>query len=345
MSKRVFLDIAIANVAAGRLVIELFCDEVPMTAENFRALCTGEKDFTHHNGTGGESIYNGGGPFNDESFKRKHDEPYLLSCANSGPNSNRSQFFITSKPVPHLDGKHVVFGRLVSGFDVFRKIENIPTDSKDKPLDPVVIANCGELVRKTVPSASTTSAPSESKSASKKRAASPSSSDSSDSSSSSSDSESDNSDSDRKRRKKKSSKSKKSSKKSKSKKARRATSSDDESVSESEAPKREATVSKDSEHKFLDREYTGKIHQKKDRLREFEEQQARLIQERTAQVRTDTAGRVVKGRGSVGFGQQAGANDGYRRNQNWRRDGDNSRRSDYDDRNRRERRDNGDERK
>ncbi|KAI9345643.1 cyclophilin-like domain-containing protein, partial [Obelidium mucronatum] len=173
--QRVFLDVSIGSSSAGRLVIELFSDTVPLTADNFRSLCTGEKgtstkrpgtllcyrgsrfhrvikdfmvqggDFINNNGTGGESIYNGGGAFNDESFARKHDEPFLLSCANSGPNTNRSQFFITAKPAPHLDGKHVVFGRLVSGFDVFSKMENTPTDSKDKPLDPITITNCGEL--------------------------------------------------------------------------------------------------------------------------------------------------------------------------------------------------------
>ncbi|OAJ36387.1 hypothetical protein BDEG_20567 [Batrachochytrium dendrobatidis JEL423] len=102
-------------------------------------------DFTKGDGTGGESIY--GGPFKDENLTFKHDQSCLLSMANRGPGTNGSQFFITSKPVPHLDGKHVVFGRLVLGTKLFRKIENIPTDKKDRPHATVLISNCGELER------------------------------------------------------------------------------------------------------------------------------------------------------------------------------------------------------
>ncbi|KAF9435977.1 hypothetical protein BGZ76_005119 [Entomortierella beljakovae] len=160
--------------AERRIIMELFKEEVPRTAENFRALCTGEKgiskisgvplhyrgsifhrvikgfmiqggDFTRRDGTGGESIY--GGPLVDEGgFKRKHDIEGLLSMANRGPNTSSSQFFLTTRPTPHLDGKHVVFGRVVKGYDIVEKIENTPIDERnDRPVGIVMIANCGEL--------------------------------------------------------------------------------------------------------------------------------------------------------------------------------------------------------
>ncbi|KAI9017583.1 cyclophilin-like domain-containing protein [Gaertneriomyces semiglobifer] len=222
---RCFFDIEIAGEKAGRVVFELFASTVPKTAENFRALCTGERgrstksdvlfwykgstfhriipefmiqggDFTKHDGTGGESIY--GSVFADESFERKHDADFLLSMANKGPNTNGSQFFITTAPAPHLDGKHVVFGRVVSGQDVVKKIEELPTDRKDRPHDRVVVANCGELERVVVKkkTAATATAKESSK---KKRPSSPS------PSSASSDSESE-SEEDRRQRKKKRSK-------------------------------------------------------------------------------------------------------------------------------------------
>lgn len=100
-------------------------------------------DFTRGNGTGGESIY--GEKFDDENFIHKHNKAGLLSMANAGPNTNGSQFFITTVPTPHLNGIHVVFGEVIKGMEVVRKIERVTTNSVDKPLTPVVIADCGEI--------------------------------------------------------------------------------------------------------------------------------------------------------------------------------------------------------
>lgn len=99
-------------------------------------------DFTAFNGTGGESIY--GEKFEDENFELKHDRPFLLSMANSGPATNGSQFFVTTVPTPHLDGKHVVFGEVINGKNLVRKIENLPTQS-DKPQFEAKVIDCGEL--------------------------------------------------------------------------------------------------------------------------------------------------------------------------------------------------------
>ncbi|KAJ2545020.1 hypothetical protein GGF49_000779 [Coemansia sp. RSA 1853] len=149
----------------GKVVVELRNDVVPKTTENFRALCTGEKgfgyknspvhriipqfmlqsgDFTHNDGTGGESIY--GPSFDDENFELKHDAAGLLSMANSGRNSNGSQFFITTAPCTWLDGKHVVFGKVVQGMSVIRSIEVLGSVS-GKPSETVVIDQCGEVTK------------------------------------------------------------------------------------------------------------------------------------------------------------------------------------------------------
>uniref|UniRef100_A0A7N9CM27 Peptidyl-prolyl cis-trans isomerase D n=1 Tax=Macaca fascicularis TaxID=9541 RepID=A0A7N9CM27_MACFA len=168
---RVFFDVDIGGERVGRIVLELFADIVPKTAENFRALCTGEKgigpttgkplhfkgcpfhriikkfmiqggDFSNQNGTGGESIY--GEKFEDENFHYKHDREGLLSMANAGRNTNGSQFFITTVPTPHLDGKHVVFGQVIKGIGVTRILENVEVKG-EKPAKLCIIAECGEL--------------------------------------------------------------------------------------------------------------------------------------------------------------------------------------------------------
>lgn len=160
-----FFDITAGGSPLGRIVFELYSDVVPKTAENFRCLCTGEKgnglhykgcgfhriipefmlqggDFTAHNGTGGKSIY--GSKFADENFNKKHDKVGLLSMANAGPNTNGSQFFITTVLCPWLDGKHVVFGEVIQGMDIVKKIEALGSQS-GKPKKAVVIADCGQL--------------------------------------------------------------------------------------------------------------------------------------------------------------------------------------------------------
>jgi len=176
----VFLDIHIGDEFAGRLIIELFANVVPKTCENFLQLCRGEGrrvnldskkqgdkearlsykgtifhrvinrfmlqggDFDNFDGTGGESIY--GSVFPDENFLLKHEVAGQLSMANAGPDTNGSQFFITTIAVPHLDNKHVVFGEVRKGLGIITDIEAMDTDQNDKPLVPVSIKNCGEIV-------------------------------------------------------------------------------------------------------------------------------------------------------------------------------------------------------
>ena len=165
----VFFDIAIGGQPAGRITMQLYAD-TPITSENFRALCTGEKgvgqqgkplhfkgcafhriipgfmaqggDFTRFNGTGGESIY--GNKFADENFNHKHTGPGDLSMANAGPGTNGSQFFMCFDAFPHLNNKHVVFGKITDGMDVLQKMEQQGSQSGACRTQ-VVIADCGQL--------------------------------------------------------------------------------------------------------------------------------------------------------------------------------------------------------
>ena len=169
VTAKVYFDITMDGEDAGRIVMGLFGNDVPKTAYNFYHLCKGEKknpsgvelkfsgsgfhrvipnfmiqggDFTQHNGRGGESVF--GAKFNDENFKLKHTKPYQLSMANAGPNTNGSQFFLTTVKTSWLDGKHVVFGEVIEGMDIVSKIEAVGSSS-GKPSKKVMIKAAGVL--------------------------------------------------------------------------------------------------------------------------------------------------------------------------------------------------------
>ncbi|KAK9825188.1 hypothetical protein WJX81_005135 [Elliptochloris bilobata] len=163
VTDKVFMDLTVGGKPAGRIVLGLFGKDVPRTAANFKALATMEKgygyretefhrvvpnfvlqggDFERGNGTGGRSIY--GRTFADENFSIPH-APFVLSMANAGPNTNGSQFFITTADTPWLNGKHVVFGKVLEGQKLVKELQYLPVDFFSRPKERLKVAACGAL--------------------------------------------------------------------------------------------------------------------------------------------------------------------------------------------------------
>ncbi|KAJ3190815.1 hypothetical protein HK101_008341 [Irineochytrium annulatum] len=333
---RCFMDVVIGKESAGRIVFELFANEVPKTVENFRCLCTGERgrsprtgialhykgapfhriikdfmiqsgDFTHRDGTGGESIFPTT-PFPDERLTRPHSEPFLLSMANKGKDTNSSQFFITTVKCPHLDGKHVVFGRVVSGAEVVRRVEGLAVDGEGKPFEEVIIGKCGELVKAVRPGGAAPAAVAASHSEKRAREE-----DDSDSSDDSSDDEEEK----MRKKKKKEKKMKKREKKEKKRKKKEEDSAEepedgqmDEKADEPPEPEVINEIFLDPrlkipEYRFLDRDYDPR-KKRVGIVADDGKPAADRRPDRAAYVATgpreDRDGRVVKGRGPLKFG-------------------------------------------
>ncbi|OAW00212.1 hypothetical protein PTTG_10038 [Puccinia triticina 1-1 BBBD Race 1] len=338
---RVFFDFSVDNGPARRVIFELFKDRVPITTENFRALCTGEKgystiapetplcykgspvhrivpnfmiqggDIIQQNGKSGESIY--GGEFDDENFELACDREGLLVMANKGPNTNQSQWFITLAPAEHLTGKHVVFGRVQSGFEVVQEIGGLETDKKHRPLggaEFVKIVHCGQLERKQKPRPEKAADDShmnrtDSHHDRKRHSRSPSETSTASQRSHSSSGSSESSDAARRRRrreKKEKKKSRKSHKSSKSKKLKFKEQTKEDDPSETEDPRAQEELA------LMTVELE---HQQAERRRQEEEELVRLAEEKARKARAlellknsqqrKEGGVIFKGRGTMRY--------------------------------------------
>lgn len=326
-----FLDIAIDGQPVGRVIVELFADVCPRTCENFRLLCTGEMgmsklsgrklyykgscfhrivkgfmvqggDFEKGDGTGGESIY--GLKFEDENFELRHDRPGLLSMANKGANSNGSQFFITTVPAPHIDGKNVVFGSVIHGFEVVKMIEKVETVGNFHPKVPIQISGCGELIAVIK------------KSEKKKKSESS----SEESSSSSSEEESSSESESEKKKKKRKKKNKKH-----AKKKRKVSSEKNSKKEEEEKGEETGTCSVDPAeipsippNKFLYRGSPLQDKQVKDQPEEIENRQE--AKPKSPMRRRDRTGRKIKGRGAVRYHSRSRSHSRGTTPPHWRRE-------------------------